>query len=467
MSDRDALFVEERKNRLENAYQAQLEVFKALLATCTTIEDTLLMIKLLSKKKNQIKLAVRWLFQNIMENFGMIVEQIDGKTELFMKMNTSDGQNKYKPSEEEIENNVLFFSTILSELIEGKLFLEQERIDYATYLQKVYEHLNMTVEALQIKFDVPIETFNQPMEEITLYQLDVFRLAIICQDKHKSEVLSKKIKEKFLKQQKDKIFNRLLRTDYFTMIGEYSKAAKELLKIIELKSSEIGSNVDQKMLEQLDLNKSEEKPKDFVKFDRFFKLSKYDGDLYGILIQQATFYGLVAIENVDEQSRIKLLNECKSSKYNVEKCRDLINLFLRKEIIEKENTLTKMVELCKQFRTFDESSNELEMIYKIIGNSIDLHNLALLSLFCQSITFSDLESLLQTPIEILIDLICNKQKNMKIDQKNELFFFNHQKNEIRIKETLEMLEESCLFVTKERLRRKVEQELAEKESFAN
>ncbi|KRH94809.1 26S proteasome regulatory complex, subunit RPN5/PSMD12 [Pseudoloma neurophilia] len=452
--EEEKLFEEERTNRLEGNHEAQMKVFSSLLENCKDAESTLLLIKLLAKKKNQIKLTVRWLFQTIKKNYEL----------------------KSYPKEFPKEN-VAFFTTILKELIEGKLFLEQERIDYAQYLKNIYEHYNFYTEALQITYDVPIETFSTiKLEDILKYQLDTLRLAIICQDTAKAEILSKKTKEKHLT---DKKLLWLLRTDYFTLSGNYLKATKEIMKIVEdstVLNTTSHHSINQAVKSNLNIKTQENSDVNTFKFKHFFEIYSQQ-NLNQVLVQQASLNAilaknseinvqdenLIAIHDKSElrsrkeclkKERVNWLKKLKMNVHNVEKMRDMIDLFLRPDIISKDKCVKQILAIIQEHRIIENTEN----ILKLIGTAINLHNLEILQSCFKSISFSDLESLLQSPIELLLELITNIGSEFcKIDQRGQFLHFNHQQ-EIDETETLKVLDETVMFCTKEKLRRKIEKE---------
>lgn len=445
----EELFQQERINRLDNNNEAQIKVFSTLLETCQSLEDTILLLKLLAKKKNQIKLSVRWLLQTIKKKHELTVY----------------------PENLPVEH-LQFFLVILRDIIEGKLFLEQERIDFVQYIKRMYVHFGHFEEALHLSYDVPIETFSTiRLEDIAIFQMEVLKLAVICQDTFRSEILARKIKKKHLNENQDlKKQLRLLKVDHFVMSGQYLSATEEILKIVndinnqtELTGKTASLHIvnvqkdspqAKSTKEEIEKNKNTALPK----FRYFYELQNHS-PLSTVLIQQACFYAIISSDQSDSlrnsskntDKRTELLIDLKSNKYNFEKTREIIDQFLRKDLIGKEECHKKMVCL---YQEAHEDNKESKKIYSDISNTISLHNLTLISQIFSSITFSDLETLLQTPIENLLDLLTTTHLPFKIDQRNEFVHFES-KNEQEVLETLKTLDESVMFVVKERLERKI------------
>lgn len=446
------LFEQERINRLESNHESQKKVFLELLDMCKDSESTLLMIKMLAKKKNQIKLTVRWMYQMIKDTFEL------------------------KTFPEELpEENINFFTIILEELIEGKLFLEQERIDYSQYLKRVYEFYNLYENALQITYDVPIETFSTiRLEDVSKFQLDILRLAIICQDKVRAEIMTKKIREKHLT---DKRLLKLLRTDFYILSRDFLKVTKEIMKIVEStgplgivnQNTHTQTNLSHLTLDTINFGKD----KINLKYKYFFEMYSNE-NINTILVQQACIFTILAHYNessdqnqaeTDIQSirqfkqnysakRIEWLRKLQLNIYNVEKMRNLTDFFLRSDIIEKEKCVQELLECYNEHR----QTNALFDIDKLANNSVVSHNLAILSSSYSSISFSDLETLLQTPVASLLERITNLDiHSCKIDQRGGFLHFEHFKN-TDVTEPLKALEETVMFCLKEKLRRKIEME---------
>lgn len=418
----ESLFEDERKNRLENNHTAQTETFKALLETCSTPNDVIVILKLLSKKKNQIKITVRWLIDHVFEKYKMNIKNIHV---------TSDTEF---PSD-----HVNFFKTILVDVIEGKLFLEQQRNDYAVYLRQIYEKFGYLEEALKITYDVPIETFSTlTIKDISEYQLEVMRLSILCRDKLRSEIMNRKIKEKWLNEN-EKIIFYFLKVDYLVLNENYYQAGMEIIKIMD--------NIEDKITSAQS-----------VPFTHFYELSNnYFSHINNILCQHATLFLLISSQS---SKRISALKSIKMSKFNNEKTRNLINSFISGDLVDKEKNFIEMKTLFELGR-HKENLKKFFDFGSIIRYAIDHHNISILSNFFTSIKFQDLESLTMTPINIILEHICENinnykdSKKIKIDQRREIVLFKGDIKAISVEETLKQLDSTVMWVVKERLRKKM------------
>lgn len=403
---------QERKNRLESSHEKQMILFQELIQKCKSVDETLFILKLLAKKKNQVKLSVRWLLNEIKNK-----HQLSSFPEQF-------------PNE-----NVEFFKIILSDVIEGKLFLEQERIDFVIYIKNIYEYYKMFEKALQLAYDVPIETFSTiSLNAITNYQMDVLRLAIICGDKIQGEILFKKIKLKHVtktnlgsdeKSREENEFRkkylRLLRTDYFIMMKEFSNAANEFMQIVD------DSNLSQNISE----------------FNNFFELANQNFSNTQI-VQIVNFLLIISEQTAENKTK---LSEIKNNKYNSETIRELVDLFLSFDIIPKEETVHRLLPFCPQ------KISKSEIAHTIIS-----HNFILLKKFFKNISFNDLEIILETPIENIFEYV---DEDAKIDQRKGFIHFTSE-DVFDVEQTLEKIDETVMFVMKEDLKRRIREEVKEK-----
>ncbi|EJW01682.1 hypothetical protein EDEG_00399 [Edhazardia aedis USNM 41457] len=105
-----------------------------------------------------------------------------------------------------IEGFINFSMQLLSEIVEGKFHLEEERVLITIILKDIFEKLKRPVDAMEIIFDVPVETFSSIKENTKIeYQLEILRLCVINFDWTKCELASKKIRKSYFKQNNHKI----------------------------------------------------------------------------------------------------------------------------------------------------------------------------------------------------------------------------------------------------------------------
>lgn len=401
----------ERINRLDNNHERQVQTFTSMIALCKSDGDLLVLLKLLSKKKNQVKLSYQWLIDKVFEThtFGL-------NSDVFP------------------EENVNFMKEVLVSVIEGKLYLERQRRSYAVYLRTVYEKFGMYREALEVSFNVPIETFSSlSLFDIAEYQLEVLRLCIINRDYIRGEILMKKIKKKHLDTEDGKyhifLFS-LLQIDFYIMVDDLLEAAKILIEL-------------------LDVSDMNDEPRDVPNFKYFFELSRSCG-CFGRNIKElfciyASFFTIIS---KDQQGKKEQLGLLQRHKYNVEEMRRQISYFQSIELINKEEVMLVL-------RRVD-SSYEGKIL-----TAINDHNLKIISQFCTSITFSDLSQLLMTPINKCVDAICNgmtaQTLGCKMNQDSSTLFFNcvEEQNSKMVEKVLLSVDKAVTNIRKESLRRQL------------
>ncbi|ELQ76596.1 26S proteasome regulatory complex, subunit RPN5/PSMD12 [Trachipleistophora hominis] len=407
----DELLEQERINRLENNHEQQLQTFTSMLSLCESENDLLILLKLLSKKKNQIKISYQWLIDKVFETH-------------------KDGLN----SAEFPEENVKFMVEILVNVIEGKLYLEKQRRDYANYIKEIYVKFDMFDKALEIAYNVPIETFSSlSLHEIAIYQLDVLKLCILTRDTIRAEIMVKKVKKKHLEAANDKVsvfMLALLKTDYFGMVGELLEATKILMEILDMPDS-----YDHKY--------------EVPQFTHFFELRECADHLNRKVKEVFCVYAsFFAILSTKRKEKAEYLEKLHKNKYNVEEIRKQIDYFRSIELIDKENVMLVLRRI--------NSSYEKEIL-----EAINDHNLRIISRFCASITFADLSALLMSPLNKCVEKICDEVNNhdlqCKIDQNNGVVFFENTEESYpgMINQVLLNVDKAVMNIRKETLKRQV------------
>ncbi|KCZ73917.1 hypothetical protein H311_05122, partial [Anncaliia algerae PRA109] len=136
---------------------------------CHSDQDSIHLLVLLSKRKGQLKEVLAWFIDY---NFN------ERKT-FYEKQNTNEAMNML----------INYATSLLNEVIEGKMFLEKQRIMVSDYLKCTFERIGENKKALDIIFDIPIETFSTINEsEIIKFQLEQLRLAILNKEWIKADV---------------------------------------------------------------------------------------------------------------------------------------------------------------------------------------------------------------------------------------------------------------------------------------
>lgn len=407
----DALLEQERINRLDKNHEHQLQTFMSMLSLCQTDNDLLILLRLLSKKKNQIKISYQWLIDKIFEMH-------------------KDGIN----SPEFPEASINFLVEVLTGIIEGKLYLEKQRRDYANYIKEIYEKFGMVDRALEIAYNVPIETFSSlSLHDIAIYQLDVFKLTILARDNMRADIMAKKVKRKHLLAVNDEasLFQlSLLKIDYFGMTGNLLEAAKVLVEILD--------GPDHKDTGQ-----------EIPTFEYFFELkscaARIDKKIKEVFCIYASFFTILSKKGEEKAAYLEILY---NNKYNIEEIRKQIDYFRGVELINKEDVMLVLRRI--------NSSYEKEIL-----DAINDHNIKVISRFCSSITFSDLSELLMAPINKCVEKICedvnSNNLSCKIDQNNGVVFFEKVEESYpeMVNNVLLSVDKAVMNIRKETLKRQV------------
>lgn len=351
----EVLIERERNARLGKDENSLRETFISMLEYCHSDQDSIHLLVLLSKRKGQLKEVLAWFIDY---NFN------ERKT-FYEKQNTNEAMNML----------INYATSLLNEVIEGKMFLEKQRIMVSDYLKCTFERIGENKKALDIIFDIPIETFSTINEsEIIKFQLEQLRLAILNKEWIKADVSSKKIRTKYFSESND-LENEVLFYSLLTdlNIGQklFFNAAQLLYKIGEKKA----------------LN------------------NKY--------IIYSSFYAIISDKSSERDALIKQLIY---NPNNLENIRRILNAFLRDEILN--------VQLINPLREYI----DLNLYTEEINKSIDVHNLCLISKYCTFISINYLAMLMSCTNDELIGKIClvvnDKILDCKVDENEGLVEFN-------------------------------------------
>lgn len=350
----ETLIEQERKARLSNNEEEIKQIFVKMLSVSQDDAEILSIAKSLCKRKTQLKNPFKWFINHI---FSL-------KKDIIMQK---------KPGTNE---SILFLKSLLKDVIEGKMFLEEERILICSFLRDLYLEIRDVNKALEVVFEVPVETFTSiPEEQILDFQLEQFRLSILSKDLVKAEICSKKIRNKYFLEHKD-IKNQI----------KYESCMAELLLGQEsyIEASKI-----------------------------FLSISEISDPRLNVIL--SSFFCLISERSEARNNQILLLM---SNKNNSEPVRKILGKFLKPEIVGYDDVL--------HFKTYDFINFE-ELSLKL-RRSIDSYNLYVLSRFFTVISVSDLSKLMQCGdlevIEKVSHEVNNKNIFCKIDQENQLVRFN-------------------------------------------
>ncbi|KAM0687370.1 proteasome regulatory particle subunit [Conglomerata obtusa] len=356
------LLEQERQARLDKDELAMTNIISQILSSCKDESEQLTYLRLLSRRKGQLHISFK---QNVNHLY---------------KSKMQSGLDK--------KSLMIFLKKLLIDIVEGKFYLEEERIEITNILKVMYEEDGDDLESLNITFNVPVETFSIAEDIKIGYQLEILRLCVKNNDWIKCDIISKRI-----------------RKSYFNESGNKELEIKYLLYMVGVclgqKNYNDGCNYFKKLHEK-DLK---EKTKNIV---------------------FCTFFTILSDEC---EERKKMLEFCNDSKDNTFDARRLIRLFRSNEIITKD--------VCEKILCMDDQFMHLKSDFM---NSINDHNFKIVSKIFTSIKLDDLQQIMQCSKEDCVSLICNNVNRQRIDakinQETGIVSFGTKKNE-NIEEKIE------------------------------
>lgn len=371
----DILLEQERIARLEKDEDKMLQIMTQIIQNCKNDTELITYIKILSKRKAQLKEPLKQVIHNV---YTYKIQNVNNDT-------------------------AVFFNALLKDVIEGKFYLEDERISITNTLKEFYEQNNDDLNALSVCFSVPVETFSIDEDLKINYQLEILRLCVKLKDWTKSELISKRIRMSYFKDAKSntaeiKFYNLMI--GVFLGQSKYFEASEYFQKLYEIDKTEPSNKI-----------------------------------LY------CSFFAILSNDSKKEN----MLKFCIENKDNTDQIRKIIGMFLGNEIIPI---------------SLSEFANQIDTIYRQdFLRSINEHNFLIVSRYFESIRFDDLKNILQCSLEECVDLICTsvnrKALNAKIDQAREIVIFgdkNKEDTEVELSKVLERLVKVNHLIHKENLK---------------
>lgn len=333
------------------------EVFTKMLASCQDEDEVNSLMKTLGRRKDQLKPAFKWLIKRV----------FDARQQEFAE-NCEDSSIA--------DRFVEFCHVLLHDVVEGKMFLEEERITVSTVLKNIYLTRNQPKKALDTVFGVPVETFTSIEEaDVVAFQLEQLRLAIVSKDWVRADISSKRIRKKYFAEKKDR--EQEAKYDEYMVslhMGQknYTEASRTLLKA--------STNVDAE--------------------------------------KNVILSSFVAAISPKGDERDELMRTLITNKSNAEPVRRVLALFLKDELIQYE-----AMDVFKK-----PSGLDFNGYWDDVVESVDSHNLCVVAKFCTIISIKDLASLLQCRADEVIDKVCRVVNDgtlkCKIDQDRQLIRFH-------------------------------------------
>ncbi|CAD26628.1 hypothetical protein [Encephalitozoon cuniculi GB-M1] len=380
----EELLERERKARVKNDYEMLLKIFEELMSLCKSDEELGCLVRVLTIKRGQNRAAIKWMIWQLFER---------------------------KKGE---EGFVEFFSQILKDVIEGRIFLEDERIYITEELKRRYELCGDVRSALDVVINVPVETFTMVKESVVVnYQLEQLRLCVSNLDWIRADITMKKIRKKYF---------------------EENDAAEEKIKFYEL-------------VVQLHLGQR----KYFNASDVYHSLSTLGENATGYVVLSSFFCILTTCETEMENivckksGMLKMLSEDKN---NDEVVRSVVNRFLSRVVVDRSTA----DEILQAFSFAVDVSVYLDDLL----SAIDEHNFRIIERFYSSISVQEISMVMQSPAEDIIKkisfMVNNGFAQCKINQKTGIIEFEKRKWNDNVEDVMGKLIKCNHLIHKERLR---------------
>lgn len=367
----DALFDKERKARIDGNIPLLESIHLEIVNACNSEEELIQSLRSLINKRKQeqdsIKKLIRIVFQE--------------------------------------HKQVNFLKNLLSRVIEGRIYLEEERIDICETLKHLLG--NNIREAYDIIKDVPVETFTSISEKKRSHFLfEQIRLSLLLNKLQDTELFIRKVRKGYL----DKL-DKITFLNYFVLLRVGQNSFLEAAKLF------------------FELNEIDESKK-------FIAL----GSLYCILSNCLS-------EGKDvKQEKRELLVKFYEFKNNDELMRSNLRKFCSDLIID----FGMIEKIQTSIAKYDVPLNS-----ESIGKSIIEHNFFVLSKFFSNIKIDQAVSLMNVNEDILIDFISQmvneKYCQTKINQKERVIFFDAKTWNNQVTNVLDKLVSASYLIHKENL----------------
>jgi len=389
----EALLEEEKLARLDGDKERSTEILRKLVDSTKTNEETVNMIKNMSKKKGQSKEA---LWSMIERSFVLKRDQcsIELVPYSFREVKEIDlVEEMYReeklPEQEVFDEFLVFLQSLLHLVIEGKIYLEGLRVFVTDSIKQILLSQNRIREALDVIYNVHVETFSSlSLRDTITYQLEQIRLSVLSRDFDRATVLSRRVSMRHLEE-----------------IPELKKFYLNRMVFVHLGKSEYAStaevfNTIRKQNEQEDTPTSE---------------APALGILYSAL-------------SIHEKSSKDVLKRCTESKHCPDSARVIGELFTSKRPIRKNEIEPMLAQL----------DAKLEKIFrthiKEIEDRILEHNVLVVSQCYSRITTKKISKLFAIKEETVIFLITEMVgKNLisgTVDQISGVVTFSPRSNEL-------------------------------------
>ncbi|WEL38664.1 proteasome regulatory complex component [Encephalitozoon hellem] len=377
------LLEKERKARVKNDYEALLKIFEDLMGLCRSDEELAGLTRVLTIKRGQNRMAIKWMVRQLFER--------------------KKGEQGF----------VEFFCLVLRDVIEGRIFLEEERIYITKELKERYESSGDVKSALDVIINVPVETFTMVKESVVVnYQLEQLRLCVRNHDWIRADITMKKIRGK-----------------YFEESGTVEEKIKfyELIVLLHLGQRNYfnASNV-------------------------YYTLSKLGENSTSYVVLSSFFCILATCETEMEDvvcKRADMLRKLSEDKNNDEVVRSIVNRFLSKIVMDKS--------MINEIQQAFSSALDVSIYLNDLVSAIDEHNFRIVERFYSSISIQEISLVMQSSAEDIVKkisfMVNNGFAKCKINQKTEIIEFGKRKWNDSVDDVMSKLIKCNHLIHKERL----------------
>lgn len=232
----EELFVLEKKCRQVSDSNSSCKIVYKIISWFLNyskdIDESLTTIHKICKKRGQLKKVISYIIQLFLN---LIVDSIVLLNPKFANYNSSrklietiDLGKPYKRLSYSIKDmdECLKIITSLSEITQGKIYLELERARLMLILSNIKQEDNDLKEASKLLEDVTVETIgNMDLREKTQYVLEQMRLSLLCKDFVRLQIFAKKINSKIIEKFVDL---KVVYYQYLIILWHYEQNPKEI-----------------------------------------------------------------------------------------------------------------------------------------------------------------------------------------------------------------------------------------------
>ena len=345
----DALFEEERKARVESDTAKLMDIHNQIMDSCAGDDDTIHALRMLMNKRGQDHSSIQSIVSKLLK---------DGRS-------------------------VDFYVRLLKETIEGKIYLENERLE-AVNLVKALAGPNL-LEYYDIIKEVPVETFTTISDsKIHEFIFEQLRIALLACKYNDAEIISRKVRKSYLSKEELVIF---------------------LNYMVILRANQ------QKYVGAADI---------------LFELNEVDPLQKHVVL--ASFYSILSsclTEGMEiTDSRLKLLSKAENDKFNDPIIRTIVSKFNSKIIIDF-SVINILIERIKTL--YGNNPVIFKDYIKEMKYSISEHNFKVLNGFVSKIHMKYLCELMNLTedetVEFISDMVNEGYSGVRINQQDGMVNF--------------------------------------------